>query len=150
MKNETVTGDVYLTGSFNGWSDQTMTNTSGAVYELTLALTEGSNHEYKFKNGPGGWEHFEGSCLVGGYDSNRGLTVPSANTTLDLVCFNSCDACPVADFIIINEVDADDASADDMEFIELYDGGIGNTELSGLVVVLFNGSNDASYLSRFA
>ena len=48
-------------------------------------------------------------------------------------------------FIIINEVDADQTSTDDMEFIELYDGGTGNTDLSGLVIVLFNGSGDVSY-----
>ncbi|MBV08403.1 MAG: hypothetical protein CMN21_04195, partial [Rubinisphaera sp.] len=48
--------------------------------------------------------------------------------------------------IRINEVDADTSgSPDDLEFIELYDGGTGNTLLTGLVVVLFNGSDDQSY-----
>lgn len=47
--------------------------------------------------------------------------------------------------VIINEVDADTAGIDTAEFIELYDGGIGNTTLDGLVLVLFNGSDDASY-----
>ncbi|HKO36023.1 MAG TPA: thrombospondin type 3 repeat-containing protein [Pyrinomonadaceae bacterium] len=32
-----------------------------------------------------------------------------------------------------------------MEFVELYDGGVGNTSLNGLVVVFYNGSNDLSY-----
>jgi predicted extracellular nuclease len=49
--------------------------------------------------------------------------------------------------VIINEVDADQVSTDSAEFIELYDGGVGNTALDGLVLVLFNGSDDASYLS---
>jgi hypothetical protein len=31
------------------------------------------------------------------------------------------------------------------EFIELYDGGVGNTPLDGFVVVLFNGSDNSSY-----
>ena len=31
------------------------------------------------------------------------------------------------------------------EFVELYDGGVGYTNLSGLVLVLYNGSDDASY-----
>ena len=48
--------------------------------------------------------------------------------------------------IVINEVDADTPGSDTEEFIELYDGGVGNTALDGLVVVLFNGSDDASYL----
>ena len=51
---------------------------------------------------------------------------------------------PVAE-IIINELDADTAGSDIMEFVELYDGGTGNTSLSGLVVVLFNGNGDSSY-----
>ena len=32
-----------------------------------------------------------------------------------------------------------------LEFIELYDGGVGNTPLDSLVVVLYNGSDDLSY-----
>src|SRR5690606_31627548 len=47
--------------------------------------------------------------------------------------------------ICINEVDADQTSTDTEEFVELYDGGAGNTSLDGLVLVLFNGSNDLSY-----
>ncbi|MCH8963317.1 MAG: lamin tail domain-containing protein [Planctomycetes bacterium] len=47
----------------------------------------------------------------------------------------------------INEVDADQTSTDSAEFIELYDGGVGNTDLTGLVLVLMNGSDDASYLA---
>ena len=46
---------------------------------------------------------------------------------------------------IINEVDADQASTDDAEFVELYDGGVGNSDLTGHVLVFFNGSDDASY-----
>jgi len=46
---------------------------------------------------------------------------------------------------VINEVDSDTPGADAAEFIELYDGGVGNTDLTGLVVVLYNGSSDTSY-----
>ena len=49
--------------------------------------------------------------------------------------------------IVINEVDSDTPSTDVLEFVELYDGGDGNTSLDGLVVVFFNGSNDLSYAS---
>ena len=52
---------------------------------------------------------------------------------------------PVATNVIINEVDADTPGTDAAEFVELYDGGVGNTPLNGLVLVFFNGSNDASY-----
>lgn len=51
--------------------------------------------------------------------------------------------------ILINEVDADTAGIDTLEFVELYDGGTGNTPLDGLVVVLYNGSDNRSYNSAF-
>ncbi len=48
--------------------------------------------------------------------------------------------------ILINEIDANNPGAPDtMEFIELFDGGAGNTPLDGLVVVLFDGFDDRSY-----
>jgi len=47
--------------------------------------------------------------------------------------------------LIINEVDADQAGTDAAEFVELYDGGFGGTDLTGTVLVFFNGSDDASY-----
>lgn len=50
-----------------------------------------------------------------------------------------------ADFVLINEIDADTPGSDTAEFIELFDGGRGNTSLSGLVLVLFNGGDDRSY-----
>ncbi len=49
--------------------------------------------------------------------------------------------------IIINEVDSDTPGTDALEFVELFDGGIGNTPLDGHVVVFYNGGNDASYAS---
>ncbi|MCP4707298.1 MAG: hypothetical protein GY869_01620, partial [Planctomycetes bacterium] len=48
--------------------------------------------------------------------------------------------------IIINEVDADNPGYyDAQEFIKLYDGGVGNTPLDGLVVVAFDGADNNSY-----
>jgi uncharacterized repeat protein (TIGR01451 family) len=49
--------------------------------------------------------------------------------------------------LIINEIDAQTPGTDSAEFIELYDGGAGNTSLNNMVLVWFNGSaaNDASY-----
>ncbi len=51
--------------------------------------------------------------------------------------------------VIINELDSDQSSTDNAEFIELYDGGVGHTPLIGLTVVLFNGNNDAVYAPTF-
>ncbi|MEO0845162.1 MAG: lamin tail domain-containing protein [Cyanobacteria bacterium J06648_1] len=47
--------------------------------------------------------------------------------------------------ITINEVDADTPGSDSAEFIELFDGGTGNSSLDGLVAVLYNGNGDSSY-----
>ncbi|MCG8802986.1 T9SS type B sorting domain-containing protein [Tenacibaculum finnmarkense] len=47
--------------------------------------------------------------------------------------------------IMINEIDVDQKGRDTNEFIELYDGGTGNTSLDGYSIVLFNGGNDKSY-----
>ena len=47
--------------------------------------------------------------------------------------------------LMINEADADQSGTDTGEFIELFDGGSGNTALDGYTLVLFNGSNDSSY-----
>jgi predicted extracellular nuclease len=52
-----------------------------------------------------------------------------------------------ASSVIINEMDADQSGTDAAEFVELYDGGAGSTDLSGLSMVLYNGSDDASYLA---
>ena len=53
---------------------------------------------------------------------------------------------PVAN-VVINELDSDTPGTDEAEFVELYDGGAGNTALDGLVVVFYNGSNDLSYVA---
>lgn len=46
--------------------------------------------------------------------------------------------------VVINEVDADQTGTDTMEYVELFSG-TPNQSLDGLVLVLFNGSDDASY-----
>ncbi|SHI29931.1 ExeM/NucH family extracellular endonuclease [Wenxinia saemankumensis] len=45
----------------------------------------------------------------------------------------------------ISEIDADQDGTDSAEFVELFDGGAGNTSLDGLTLVLFNGNGDAAY-----
>lgn len=62
------------------------------VYDLTVQLPAGS-YEYKFLNGAawGTDEGVPGACNVNG---NRGMTI-SGDTTLSVVCFGSCTACPV-------------------------------------------------------
>ncbi len=49
--------------------------------------------------------------------------------------------------IIINEIDVHTKGANTLEFIELYDGGAGNSSLDGYILVLYNGKNNLSYAS---
>jgi hypothetical protein len=49
--------------------------------------------------------------------------------------------------VVINELDSDTPGVDEAEFVELFDGGGGNTPLDGLAVVFYNGSSDLSYAS---
>ena len=60
---------------------------------------------------------------------------------------NDCPDAVVPD-VVINEVDADQDSVDDAEFVELFDGGAGSTDLTGLSIVLYNGSDDLAYESH--
>ncbi|MBE0639891.1 MAG: T9SS type A sorting domain-containing protein, partial [Bacteroidales bacterium] len=75
---------------------------------------------------------YNGSGIAVNYKTDG--TIPPAQATTS--------AAPI---IVINEVDADNLGVDAAEFIELYDGGVGNTDLSGLVVVFYNGNGDISY-----
>lgn len=73
--------------------------------------------------------------------SQRCITPGAANASASSDCPN-----PGAFLsVLINEVDADTPGADTAEFVELYDGGVGNVPLDGLVVVFFNGADDLSY-----
>ena len=72
-------------------------------------------------NGTGGLE---------AYNSNSASNNPSNQTMV---------------MVLINEMDSDTPGADDKEFIELYDGGVGNISLNGLTIVLYNGNGDVSY-----
>jgi predicted extracellular nuclease len=69
---------------------------------------------------------------------------PPDNMTSDFV-FSFTTVAPVADFVVINELDSDTPLTDVAEFVELYDGGVGNTSLNGLVLVFYNGNGDVSY-----
>ena len=53
-------------------------------------------------------------------------------------------AVTVAEGVRLNEIDADTPGNDSAEFIELFDGGAGQTSLEGLLLVLFNGTDDTS------
>ncbi len=83
---------VFIAGSFNGFSNQAMTSAGGGIYAYTASLAQGASVQYKFKNGTGGFEGSIGAPCGDG--NNRTYLVGSSDATTDLVCFNSCSACP--------------------------------------------------------
>ena len=85
---------VFIAGSFNGFSNQAMTSAGGGIYEYMTSLSQGSSIQYKFKNGTGGFEGSIGAPCGDG--NNRTYTVGAVDATVDLVCFNSCAACPAS------------------------------------------------------
>ncbi|MDA0973455.1 MAG: hypothetical protein O2867_06960, partial [Bacteroidetes bacterium] len=93
---------VQINGNFNGWcglcNPMTETAPGSGVFATTIELDE-STIEYKFTvDATSGTEYYEtlaegGSCTLttDGF-TNRVLTV-SADETLPVVCFESCEAC---------------------------------------------------------
>ncbi len=97
MTNETVSGDgIFLAGSFNGFSitANPMTLVGGGIYETTLLLPQGSIIAYKFVNGDI-YELISTDCGVddGSGNINRSISVPTVNSAITTVCFNSCADC---------------------------------------------------------
>lgn len=85
------------------------------------------------------WQ-FSGPNALDGETTNA-----SSQTPIPLGSFTGTPPPPPVRTIAINEIDADNAGTDSAEFIELYDGGAGDTSLDGLTIMLFNGSSDAAY-----
>ena len=90
---------VNLNGTFNGWCGgcNPMTDANNdSIWEVTLPLQVGAIIEYKFTvDGWTGQENLppNGTCVrtLGGF-TNRLYTV-TTTTTLDAVCWNSCNVC---------------------------------------------------------
>jgi hypothetical protein len=93
-------GTVNLNGSFNGWCGgcAAMTDDDGdGVYQLTVELNQEETFEYKFTlDGWNAQESFvDGDPCTSTIDGfvNRTLTTGTEDATLDVVCYNSCEAC---------------------------------------------------------
>ncbi|HKP51475.1 MAG TPA: S-layer homology domain-containing protein [Chloroflexia bacterium] len=72
-------------------------------------------------------------------------TATTTSTSTNTAVPPTATSTAVTSGLIINELDADQVGTDAMEFVELYDGGVGNTSLTGKVVVFYNGAVDTSY-----
>jgi PA domain/Secretion system C-terminal sorting domain len=93
---------VFIAGEFNGWTDQAMTNAGAGIWTFSTPLAAGDTIEYKFKNGPSGWEGgIPSTCTLGGF-GNRYVIVPAAGATIPTVCFNACVSCASSGSIDFN------------------------------------------------
>jgi hypothetical protein len=84
---------MFIAGSFNGWTDSAMTDNGDDTWSYTATgVPANSVVEYKFKNGPDGWESIPAGDCVQGDDNNRFVNVEEADVTMGQVCFNTCVA----------------------------------------------------------
>lgn len=93
-------GFVNLSGSLNGWCGDCaqMSDPDGdGIYGLTVSLDQGATFEYKFTidNWTAQEQFQDGDACTSTIDGyvNRTLTVGTENTSLDAVCYDSCEAC---------------------------------------------------------
>jgi hypothetical protein len=88
-------GGMRINGTMTNGNDLPMTNQGGGIWSATLALNEGTQVQYKFKNGAAGAETGQAACGVsdgaGGF--NRTYTVGADDAVLPAVCFNACGPC---------------------------------------------------------
>jgi len=82
--------EVYAAGSFNGFSDEAMTDNGDGTYSITFMLDPGT-YDFKFKNGPGGWENVPLECQspVDG-NANRFFDIEEEQVTSLTACFEQC------------------------------------------------------------
>ena len=91
-------GTVFTNGTYNGWCGgcNAMTDAGDGLWTGTFNLPAGAN-EYKFTiNGWNDQEYFDGSesCTTDPAEYVNRVANISAATTLPVVCWNSCEACP--------------------------------------------------------
>ncbi|MCG8327331.1 MAG: T9SS type A sorting domain-containing protein [Chitinophagales bacterium] len=103
-----LSGDgMFIAGDFTGWENVAMDDGDGdGVWTVDLLVDPNATYEYKFKNGPDGWENIDTSigddCTTGGY-GNRFIEVADADVSAAEVCFNYCVTCDMV-------VDVDDVT----------------------------------------
>lgn len=142
MSNEEVSPDgIHVAGSFQGWvADGTpMTLVAEDVYEVTLTMQSGFEHQYKFING----NSFDYSEIVpeecgtpdGVSGFNRYFTVPVIDTIMPALCFGSCEPCvpPLPDQAVTFTIDMsfEDVSVDGVHLAGSFQGwNPGETEMT--------------------
>jgi len=152
MNNVTASyTNVYVSGTVNGWSGNSnqLTDPDGdGVYTGTLSLMPGS-YEYKFTyDNWAGQESLDptldSACtLTTGIYTNRYATFGNADTTLPVVCWESCASCPVVstgcDELFFSEYSE---GSSNHKYFEIYNPTANAVSLSGYTIYLSgNGGN---------
>jgi plastocyanin len=89
---DVAAGGMHLAGSMQGWNDSStqLTDNGDDSWSVTLGLEAGS-YEYKFLNGPGGFENLE----CGG---NRSVAVAEGDAPFEQTfCFGQCSESCIVD-----------------------------------------------------
>lgn len=129
--DDTFYTTVVLTSDFDGG---TFTVGGASRFPQNTFISSTENWVRNNFNGAGLPSFPDASALQG-----EAINTPNAlNVIADTAPINNTS-------VVINELDADTKGSDALEFVELYDGGQGNTSLSGLVVVAYNGNRDTVY-----
>jgi hypothetical protein len=131
-----LTNDISIAASTN----YEISETSGSGYTSPITLTQSGGAVSSTTI----YVRLKAGLSQGDYNAEDITAASTDATSKTVTCSGSVLS---TSSIIINEVDADTDGLDVLEFIELYDGGTGNTSLNGLTLVLFNGDGDISYHS---
>ncbi len=95
--NDVDAAGIHISGNFNGYNPEPMTDAGDGMYTFTAQVEEGSEVLWKYLNGSS-YDFVESVPSDCGSDDgfggfNRNFTMPSEDTTQDVVCFGSCEAC---------------------------------------------------------
>ena len=117
-----------------------ISKTSGSDFtsSLTFAQSDGSVNETII------YVRLKAGLAIGSYSSEK-ITCSCEGADDRTVTCSGTVTSPLPN-VWINEIDADQASTDSLEFIELC--GISGLDITGYYIVLYNGSNSNKYLTH--
>lgn len=93
-------GDMYMAASFyftiglSNWSAIPMCNIGGGLWSLSFANVPPGAYQYKFLDGPAGWEFnggVGGPCTNPADNNNRFVTITGGSDIEGPWCYNACD-----------------------------------------------------------